>query len=201
VTHIDRDYTDVTINTPHGPATITGTDNHPYWDATTHQWTPAHQLHTGDQLQSTNGTRATITAIRNYTTTMVTYDLTINTLHTYYVEARNIPVLVHNCDEDVPSIEDHVTPRHTSGGAEADASKSLFDDSVDLEQLAEGSAGQIGARQATTGNIRYFLRTKDIIRTDRFGNPTNIYTIIRDGRDGELITMHPGLPSDIMPGP
>ena len=35
-------------------------------------------------------------ALRDYTTTMVTYNLTINSLHTYYVEAGNTPVLVHN---------------------------------------------------------------------------------------------------------
>jgi hypothetical protein len=37
--HTDHDYTDVTIKTTHGPATITGTANHPYWDTTTHTWT------------------------------------------------------------------------------------------------------------------------------------------------------------------
>jgi hypothetical protein len=31
---------------------------------------------------------------------MVTYNLTIDQLHTYYVEAANIPVLVHNCGGD-----------------------------------------------------------------------------------------------------
>jgi hypothetical protein len=39
ISHTDRDYTDVTVKTPHGPATITGTANHPYWDASTHRWT------------------------------------------------------------------------------------------------------------------------------------------------------------------
>jgi hypothetical protein len=60
------------------------------------------RLHVDDQLQSSNGSHVTITAIRDYTTTMVTYDLTINTLHTHYVEAGITPVLVHNDDPTNP---------------------------------------------------------------------------------------------------
>ena len=114
VTHTDRDYTDVTVATPHGPATITGTANHPYWDATTRAWTPADQLHIGDHLQSSHGVQITITAIRDHTATMVTYDLTINTLHTYYVAAGTTPVLVHNCGT-VPFI----TPGSLPAGEES----------------------------------------------------------------------------------
>jgi hypothetical protein len=57
VTHDDIAYTDVTINTTRGPATITGTAHRLYWDATTRTWTPANQLHLGDHLQTTHGTQ------------------------------------------------------------------------------------------------------------------------------------------------
>ncbi len=97
VTYTDHDYTDVTVDTEHGPATITGTAHHLYWDATTHAWTLADQLHAGNQLQTSGGAPVTILAVRDYTTAMVTYNLTINTLHTYYVLAGQTPVLVHNC--------------------------------------------------------------------------------------------------------
>jgi hypothetical protein len=130
------------------------------------------------------------------------YNLTVTDIHTYYVLAGNTSVLVHNsggCAEDVYSIEDHVIPRHTRGGAEADATKSLFDDGVNLGELATGSAGQIGTYQAATGNIRYVITGKNIVGTDRRGLPTKTYTIVRDGKDGELITMHPGLPRDLDP--
>jgi hypothetical protein len=96
VTYTDHDYTDVTIDTGHGPATITGTAHHPYWDQTTHTWTDANQLHPDDRLQTASGNTVTVVALRNYTATMVTYNLTIDTLHTYYVEAGDTPVLVHN---------------------------------------------------------------------------------------------------------
>ncbi len=88
VTHDDRAYTDVTVRTGSGQATITGTAYHLYWDATTHTWTQARQLRIGGHLQSTSGGQTVIVALHSYTTTMVTYNLTIDTLHTYYVDAR-----------------------------------------------------------------------------------------------------------------
>nr|WP_281254775.1 hypothetical protein [Streptomyces thermovulgaris] len=39
-------------------------------------------------------------AVKAYTATRVTYDLSIDGLHTYYVEAGDTPVLVHNCDAE-----------------------------------------------------------------------------------------------------
>jgi hypothetical protein len=99
ITRTDRDYTNVTIATPKGPQTITGTSHHLYWDTTTRAWTRADHLHAGDQLQTTAGHHATITALHSYTASMVTYNLTIDHLHTYYVEAGTTPVLVHNADE------------------------------------------------------------------------------------------------------
>lgn len=83
-------------STPHGPATITATANHPYWDTTTQKWALADQLHSGDNLQTSDGAPANILIIHDYTTTMVTYDLTVDDLHTYYVLAGTVSILVHN---------------------------------------------------------------------------------------------------------
>ncbi|MGW1029179.1 hypothetical protein ACWD4J_36795 [Streptomyces sp. NPDC002577] len=57
--------------------------------------------HTGDVLQTPTGT-AEVTGVRLYHAHTTTYDLTIGTLHTYYVEAGNTPVLVHNDDVECP---------------------------------------------------------------------------------------------------
>jgi hypothetical protein len=77
-------------------ATITGTADHLYWDATTHAWTPAHRLRVGDYLQTADGYLVPLLALRTYTITQTTYNLTVDGLHTYYVEAGDTPVLVHN---------------------------------------------------------------------------------------------------------
>jgi hypothetical protein len=59
----------------------------------------AADIKTGDELQTASGT-AVVLAKHTYHATAVTYDLTINGLHTYYVMAGTTPVLVHNCTTD-----------------------------------------------------------------------------------------------------
>jgi hypothetical protein len=104
VTRTDRDYTDVTVQTTQGPTTITGTANHPYWDATTRTWTQARLLRVGDRLQTSDGAEVMIMGARDHLGTMITYDLTVDDLHTYYIEAGDTPVLVHNDDPCRPSL-------------------------------------------------------------------------------------------------
>jgi RHS repeat-associated protein len=99
----DKDFTDLTVTTPTGPKTITGTQNHPYYDLTAKAFVNASQLKPGDHLQTDDTESVTVQAVRNYTSSMVTYDLTIDGLHTYYVVAGDTPVLVHN-DSGVPDI-------------------------------------------------------------------------------------------------
>ena len=97
ITYTDTDFTNVTIATTSAPATIVGTAHHPYWDVTTHAWTDATNLHAGDKVETTNAELATVLATKDYTShTIVTYNLTVDGLHTYYVLAGSTPVLVHN---------------------------------------------------------------------------------------------------------
>ncbi|MFJ3648388.1 polymorphic toxin-type HINT domain-containing protein [Streptomyces murinus] len=107
-TTTDRDFTNLTIR-PTKPgknqagahsATLTTTWHHPFWNATTGQWVEASHLTRGTHLRQPDGTYATVTNVRNYHSTAVTYDLTIAGLHTYYVLAGGVPILVHNSDGD-----------------------------------------------------------------------------------------------------
>ncbi|WP_180686585.1 polymorphic toxin-type HINT domain-containing protein [Streptomyces gossypiisoli] len=200
VTEDDKDFNTLTIASRNGPEELTATAEHPFWSPSEHDWIKASRIRPGMTLLSSDRSTVRVQANHAFTKHARTYNLAIAETHTYYVLAGATPVLVHNsggCAEDVYTIEDHVIPRHTRGGAEADATKSLFDDGVDLGELATGSAGQIGVYQEATGNIRYFITANGIVGTDRHGLPTRIYTIVRSGRDGELVTMHPGLPSDV----
>jgi hypothetical protein len=60
-------------------------------------------LRPGDRLQSLGGQTAIIVSVRSNIERTVTYNLTVDALHTYYVEAGNTPVLVHNCGVAVSS--------------------------------------------------------------------------------------------------
>ena len=115
--HLNRDHdlTDITIapQTPAGPirklaiaaavlaaavATISTTQHHPFWDATTHTWTNASNLQPRTSTLTTpDGTPITVQTVTNHTGTRDMYNLTVDHTHTYYVVAGTTPVLVHNC--------------------------------------------------------------------------------------------------------
>ena len=84
----------VSASTAHG-GTLTTTYHHPFYDITQQSFIEAQYLHVGDELQTTTG-RAEITTVHLYHADTVTYDLTIGSLHTFYVLAGDTPVLVHN---------------------------------------------------------------------------------------------------------
>ncbi|EWM17835.1 polymorphic toxin-type HINT domain-containing protein [Kutzneria sp. 744] len=79
------------------PATLTTTFHHPFYDLTQAAFVDAVDLHPGDQLQTADGATAEVTSVQAYHQTETTYDLTVDGLHTYYVDAGATSVLVHNC--------------------------------------------------------------------------------------------------------
>ncbi|MFI9384811.1 DNA/RNA non-specific endonuclease [Kutzneria sp. NPDC052558] len=81
-------------------SSLTTTFHHPFYDITQAAFVDAVDLHPGDQLQAADGTAAEVTSILAYHQTETTYDLTIDGLHTYYVDAGNTAILVHNCGTD-----------------------------------------------------------------------------------------------------
>ncbi|WP_228559508.1 Hint domain-containing protein, partial [Catenulispora pinisilvae] len=96
VTDTDRDFTTLTIKSGKSVGKLTGTSHHIFYDLTAKAWVPAGDLKPGDVLQTPGGT-AVLLAVNNFTQSVRTYNLTVDGLHTYYVEAGAIPVLVHNC--------------------------------------------------------------------------------------------------------
>jgi RHS repeat-associated protein len=153
----DKDFTDLTVSTPTGPKTITGTQNHPYFDLTTHQFVNASDLKSGDRLQTTaGGYGVTVLNVRNYFSSMVTYDLTIDGLHTYYVVAGDTPVLVHNTDACGTTM-----------------SSAIGDDSLLMKAAEKAGKNQSVQRemdnlfaQLSEGNMNPGIGTKSLAGTD-----------------------------------
>jgi hypothetical protein len=83
-----------------GASTLTTTYHHQFYDRTQAAFVEAANLHIGDELQTPTGVTV-ITALHPHHDTQVTYDLTINNIHTYYVEAGKTPVLVHNVNTPI----------------------------------------------------------------------------------------------------
>ncbi|NUP49494.1 MAG: hypothetical protein HOW97_19630 [Catenulispora sp.] len=101
VTDDDRDFADVTMTTPGGPEHITSTARHLYYDATTSAWTGAADLRPGDRLQSADGRPVTVASVRTFHGAARTYNLTVDTVHTFFILAGGSAVLVHNCGSQI----------------------------------------------------------------------------------------------------
>ncbi|MFD4140375.1 Hint domain-containing protein [Streptomyces sp. NPDC058572] len=95
-TEDDKDFTRLTVTTDRGPATITATDNHPFWLADDKRWTDAEDVRAGDELRSSTGSPVPVTAVLDQRGRQRTHDLTVGDIHSYYVLAGRTPVLVHN---------------------------------------------------------------------------------------------------------
>ncbi|GAA1239717.1 RHS repeat-associated core domain-containing protein [Kitasatospora nipponensis] len=162
----DTDFTDLVIHTDHGDQSLTSTQHHPYWDDTTKQWTNAADLHAGDHLTTLNGQSASVANVRNYTSRIVTYNLTVDSLHTYYVLAGTTPVLVHNTgpgcgllegerDYDVyhPETGNRITDiDHVGGGVLWEEKSALYGDDGWISKQIDGKLKKyIEARQYMPG--------------------------------------------------
>jgi RHS repeat-associated protein len=96
VTDADKEYVDLTVSTPDGAKVVRTTAHHPFYNASTHEWTDAEQLHVGEELSTPGNGRALLASTSHFTAMLRTYNLTVESLHTYYVLAGETPVLVHN---------------------------------------------------------------------------------------------------------
>lgn len=114
VTSTDKDFTRLELTTEDGPATVTVTDNHPFWSRTASRWKNASQLRAGEKLAGV-GTSPEVTATADLKGTRPTYDLTVEYIHTYYVFAGQTPVLVHNSGGCLPPLRDWHSQRFQFG--------------------------------------------------------------------------------------
>ncbi|WP_194923738.1 polymorphic toxin-type HINT domain-containing protein [Catenulispora pinisilvae] len=174
VTTTDTDFVDVLVgsNTPGGGGTVTGTANHPYYDAGTGGFVDAGALRSGDRLQSSAGTQATVRGVRSHVGPIVTYDLTIDGLHTYYVVAGDTPVLVHNCGGQGlgrqvlgDGVSNHILAGHrypgginSQGNPQDPFPQSWTDDDI-LNAVADVLTDPNSARTWKTGSAKWAPKT------------------------------------------
>ncbi|WP_455432609.1 golvesin C-terminal-like domain-containing protein [Streptosporangium canum] len=96
----DKNLVQITVDTDgkKGDKTglVTATDKHPFWAPELHEWVDAKDLLPGTWIRTSAGTHIQITAIKKWTAHQRVHNLTIADIHTYYVLAGAVPVLVHN---------------------------------------------------------------------------------------------------------
>lgn len=89
-------HTDTVLDLRTSAGVITTTEDHPFWNQTTHTYQRADALTPGDHLRTPTATTQVRGLVPGTTRTATAYNLTVDHLHTYYVLAGNSQVLVHN---------------------------------------------------------------------------------------------------------
>jgi hypothetical protein len=83
-------------------ATISASENHPFWIPQLQSWVPAAALVAGLGLGGVGDTLVPVVAVSKHTETTRVHNLTVAGFHTYYVLTGYRPILVHNEEPCVP---------------------------------------------------------------------------------------------------
>ncbi|MBW6433339.1 hypothetical protein KZ829_06220 [Actinoplanes hulinensis] len=75
---------------------VTATDGHPFWVDDERKWLSAERLQPGQSLLRPDGSRVTVLDVAAYDAVATVYNLTVDDIHTYFVEVGDEQLLVHN---------------------------------------------------------------------------------------------------------
>ncbi|MFD8915336.1 polymorphic toxin-type HINT domain-containing protein [Streptomyces sp. NPDC059575] len=131
VTEDDKTFADLSIKGKTGKTeALIATTTHPFWVESAHAWIKAGDLTPGMLLRTPSGDTAQLTATRHFEKRQRTHDLTVTGIHTYYVLAGEIPVLVHNSNG---------CPLYTVGGPRVRPGKDI---DVDADGFVNGPTAE-----------------------------------------------------------
>ncbi|WP_308314609.1 LamG-like jellyroll fold domain-containing protein [Streptomyces gilvus] len=123
-------------------AHLTTTFHHPFYDETQSAFVDAKDLKVGDVLQTPTGT-AEVTGVRLYHANTTTYDLTIGSLHTYYVDAGTTPLLVHNCNVHAKQAYDRAKELHEGLRTDAEDGGYAYKNDTTAVVMARDTEGNV----------------------------------------------------------
>lgn len=86
--------TEVTLDSG---GSLVATDWHPVWVEEAGDWVAIGSLTAGEHLHSADGRSVEVKSVRHFEQAAPVYDLTVDSVHDYYVAAGAVGVLVHNC--------------------------------------------------------------------------------------------------------
>ena len=175
-TYVHEDVETWQVETSSG--TVTSTAEHPFW-VEGRGWTPVRELEPGDKLVDAEGVRVELVSVTSTGQTARVHNLNVEDLHSYYVQAGERSLLVHNtCTSDEIS-----SPLWSSTGSKSSAQNALnhFSDhgadfphlNNSLKYVAEAqkflrSPGQ-GVQSLTRSN-------GDVVRFDQASNAFGVMT-------------------------
>ncbi|MFI6624367.1 polymorphic toxin-type HINT domain-containing protein [Streptomyces sp. NPDC050528] len=188
VTEDDKYFTELLLITPHGEEKLTATEEHPFWSESEKAWVAAADLKVGMTLRTDDGDTVTVQATRFFYQHARTYNLTVEGLHSYYVLAGNIPVLVHNsrcliADVIGPQGEKLWLPKGRKAVAVSDKGKGWVYEIKKSEAVANGLDPKVA-----------YVRVMDPVTKGKYQHP-NGYVIYMnaDGQSMNPITGKVGI--------
>lgn len=125
---------------------FTATDGHPFWVPALDTWVKATDLKAGEWLQSSTGTGVRVVEVRRWTEQKRVRNLTVASVHTYYVLAGATAVLSHNCGKQVyePNPKHGSAAKGSSRGtnsAEPSNGQDALDNSVQVKPTSPRRVG------------------------------------------------------------
>jgi RHS repeat-associated protein len=87
---------DALVDLEIGGAVVATTEDHPFWNDTERRWQRADALDAGDLVLTADGGRVQVGQLASESRSGTAYNLTVDDIHTYYVQAGDEEVLVHN---------------------------------------------------------------------------------------------------------
>ncbi len=95
--HDDRDLMDVSVKAADGQTGVLHTNaHHIFWDDSKHEWLRVDQLQVGDRLVTSDGAGAQVSSLVAVPGHQRMWDLSVEGIHSFYVETGHGAVLVHN---------------------------------------------------------------------------------------------------------
>nr|MDT0662605.1 RHS repeat-associated core domain-containing protein [Micromonospora sp. DSM 115978] len=144
---------------------ITATDKHPFYDADERRWVDAEDVTAGDRLHTPAGA-VEVDQVRRYVAPdQPVFNLTVEGLHTYHVQAGETPVLVHNC-RNMPRLDSTGKvhgdlPSHVPADWTTDDLVDLADDlrtSIDTRKAEQIRLGEDGPHRRRISEEEQLLR-------------------------------------------
>jgi RHS repeat-associated protein len=160
----DTELADVTVAAGDGGTqVIHTTQHHPFWDESRGRWVDAGDLKAGGYLRDAKmATQHRVLSVHNFTGSHRMLNLTVDEIHTYYVVAGSVRVLVHNCNPAQDAVS-NLRSAGTVGAKRNIAGARVAIDGQDPEVLlsASGDAARAGTVPGvgTAGNPQRFIPT------------------------------------------
>jgi Pretoxin HINT domain len=109
---------DALVDLEIGGAVLATTEDHPFWNETDKRWERADALDAGDLVLTADGDRVQVGKLAIESRFRTAYNLTVDDIHAYYVQAGDEKVLVHNNNTCSPALWEP-----TTGGASRTATQ------------------------------------------------------------------------------